>query len=263
MALLLVKEHLRRKSRSGLIIIVRNIPSSRKKIPRRIQKRQMEPSEKAQYGVLSSIEPTHTSGQGKTSTKSGNATTSGKVMRKPLPTMKGSRKVQCRCSTEKVYCVISSMTDGQKSVITNYGFGFFLRMKMPFIKSTLISYLIDRIDTEARMLTIHGNTYSLSRESFKAVMGLLDGGEEIIVYDDMENNPFWDEIVGAYGRIVLSELVIDLQKSKEADELFVIRFILLVIGTVLWPTSGVYVNTNYISLLSNVKRISKKNWASC
>ncbi|POO00521.1 Ulp1 protease family, C-terminal catalytic domain containing protein [Trema orientale] len=176
--------------------------------------------------------------------------------------MKGSRKVQCRCSTEKVCCVISSMTDEQKSVITNCGFGLFLRMKTPFIKSTLISYLIDRIDTEGRTLTIHGNTYSLTKESFEAVMGLLDGEEEIIVYDDMKNNPFRDEIVGADGRIVLSDLVIDLQKSKEADKLFVIRFLLLVIETVLWPTSGVYVNTNYVSLLSDVKRIPKKNWAS-
>ncbi|PON51820.1 hypothetical protein PanWU01x14_213900 [Parasponia andersonii] len=134
--------------------------------------RQMELSEKAQYGILPSTEPTPTFGQGKTSTKS------SKVTRKPLPTMKGSRNV-------------------------------------PFVKSTLISYLIDRIDTETRTLIIHGNIYSLTRESFEAVMGLLDGGEEMIVYDDMKNNPFKDEIVGANGRTILSDLVIDLQKSKK------------------------------------------------
>ncbi|PON61202.1 hypothetical protein PanWU01x14_147920 [Parasponia andersonii] len=99
MALLLVKEHLRRKSSSGLIIIVRIIPSLRKKVLGRMQKRQIEPSEKAQYSVLPSIEPTPTYGQGKTSTKF------GKVMRKPLPTMKGLRRFGVDAQQRK--CVVS------------------------------------------------------------------------------------------------------------------------------------------------------------
>ncbi|PON95059.1 Ulp1 protease family, C-terminal catalytic domain containing protein [Trema orientale] len=138
------------------------------------------------------------------------ATKSGKAIRKALPTTKRTRKVQYRSSAEKVCSVIASLTDEQKTA---------------------------------------GYAYLLTRESFEAVKGLLDGGEDIVMYDDIENNMFRDEIVEADGRILLSGLVLDLQNSKEADELFVIRFILLVIWTILCPTSGVHVNTNYVSLI--------------
>ncbi|PON95754.1 High mobility group box domain containing protein [Trema orientale] len=166
--------------------------------------RQMNASEKAKYGVLPSGEGIPTCDKGKAATKF------GKVIRKALPTIKGTRKVQCRCSVEEVCSVISSLTDEQKTTVTSCGFGLFLRMKAPFVKSSLIFYLIDRVDTKAKTLTIQGYAYSLTRESFKAVIGLLDGGKEIVVYDDMENNSFRDEIIRADGRILLSDLVLDL-----------------------------------------------------
>ncbi|PON36246.1 hypothetical protein PanWU01x14_330060, partial [Parasponia andersonii] len=126
--------------------------------------KQMNRSEKAKYGVLPSSEGILNCGEGKAATKS------RKVIREALPTMKEIRKVQCRDSAEKVYSVISSLINEQKTAITSCRFCLYLRMKAPFVKNSLILYLINRADTDARMLTIQGYTYSLTRESFEVVM---------------------------------------------------------------------------------------------
>ncbi|PON91428.1 hypothetical protein TorRG33x02_127110 [Trema orientale] len=130
--------------------------------------------------------------------------------RKRAVSMKDSRKVQCRCLGEKVCSVILTMNDEQKTAITKCGFRSFLCLRSPFMKSSLISYLTDRVDAKVKTLKIHKNTYLLNRETFESVMGLLDGGEEIITYDDMEVNPVRDEIVRADGRIVVTDLVVNL-----------------------------------------------------
>ncbi|PON46525.1 hypothetical protein TorRG33x02_325730, partial [Trema orientale] len=105
------------------------------------------------------------------------------------------------------------MNDEQKTALTKCGFVSFLHMKPPFVKSSLISYLIDKVDSEVRTLIIHENTYLLNRETFEFVMGFLDSGGEIIINDDRQ--------------IEVNDVVADLWKYKEADEMFVIWLVLL------------------------------------
>ncbi|PON48114.1 hypothetical protein TorRG33x02_321250 [Trema orientale] len=58
-------------------------------------------------------------------------------------------------------------------------------------------------------------------------MGLLDGGEEIITYNDMDVNLVRDEIVGADGRVIVIDLVDDLQKiPKKNWASFTIEFLM-------------------------------------
>ncbi|PON35389.1 hypothetical protein PanWU01x14_336810 [Parasponia andersonii] len=85
-------------------------------------------------------------------------------------------------------------------------------------------------------------------------MGLLDGGEEIFVYNNIEINPVRDEIVGPDGRIIVSDLVLDIQNLKEVDDIFVIRFILLIISTILWLTSAFWSGTNIRQLVHYSRR---------
>ena len=44
--------------------------------------------------------------------------------------------------------------------------------------------------------------------------------------------------------------------------MFVIQVVLLILGTMLVPTSGEFVNVDYISVLTDVRRICKRNWAT-
>ena len=157
---------------------------------------------------------------------------------------------------------LSTLTEAQKTVIRGCGFGAFLDMKSPVVRSTTLGYLIHNVDTETGSITFHGWTFKLTADLFELIMGVGDGGEEVAPYDDADVSPIREAILGGNFRIHVVNLVKQIKDSKDTDDLFVIRVVLLTLGTVLVPTSGEFVNQEYISVLLDVRKIGKRNWAS-
>ncbi|XP_073355630.1 uncharacterized protein [Aegilops tauschii subsp. strangulata] len=62
------------------------------------------------------------------------------------------------------------------------------------------------------------------------------------------------------GNIVIDDLIVDITKNKSADDDFLRRVVLVLLGTVLAPMSSKIVPKQYYALVDNVKRISKINW---
>ena len=107
-------------------------------------------------------------------------------------------------------------------------------------------------------------TFQLTTDLSELIMGLRDGGDEVVPHDDEEVSPIRDAMLGGGGelRIQVGDLIKKIKASKEADDIFVIPVVLLIQGTVPVPTSGANVNVKYVSVLSDVRRIYKRNWAS-
>ncbi|KAM3313944.1 hypothetical protein ACQJBY_033062 [Aegilops geniculata] len=62
------------------------------------------------------------------------------------------------------------------------------------------------------------------------------------------------------GNIVIDHLIVDITKNKSADDDFLRRVVLVLLGTVLAPMSSKTVPKQYYALVEDVKRISKINW---
>ncbi|XBI51690.1 hypothetical protein VPH35_034175 [Triticum aestivum] len=62
------------------------------------------------------------------------------------------------------------------------------------------------------------------------------------------------------GNIVIDDLIVDITKNKSADDNFLRRVVLVLLGTVLAPMSSKTVPKQYYALVDDVKRISKINW---
>ncbi|XBH73507.1 hypothetical protein VPH35_100594 [Triticum aestivum] len=62
------------------------------------------------------------------------------------------------------------------------------------------------------------------------------------------------------GNIVIDDLIVDITKNKSADDDFLRRVVLLLLGTVLAPMSSKTVPKQYYALVDDVKHISKINW---
>nr|XP_040258169.1 uncharacterized protein LOC120975593 [Aegilops tauschii subsp. strangulata] len=62
------------------------------------------------------------------------------------------------------------------------------------------------------------------------------------------------------GNIVIDDLIVDIIKNKSADDDFLRRVVLVLLGTVLAPMSSKTVPKQYYALVDDVKRISKINW---
>ena len=81
-------------------------------------------------------------------------------------------------------------------------------------------------------ISIHGKSFVLNKDSFEEIMGVYDGGEEIFLERQDENDSFVGALLGSNKCLVISQLCTDLDQDKDANELFVVRFILAVIGTI-------------------------------
>nr|XP_040251964.1 uncharacterized protein LOC109761141 [Aegilops tauschii subsp. strangulata] len=62
------------------------------------------------------------------------------------------------------------------------------------------------------------------------------------------------------GNIVIDDLIVDITKNKFANDDFLRRVVLVLLGTVLAPMSSKTVPKQYYALVDDVKRISKINW---
>ncbi|XP_073357791.1 uncharacterized protein [Aegilops tauschii subsp. strangulata] len=62
------------------------------------------------------------------------------------------------------------------------------------------------------------------------------------------------------GNIIIDDLIVDITKNKSADDDFLRRVVLVLLGTVLAPMSSKTVPKQYYALVDDVKRISKINW---
>ncbi|XP_073367781.1 uncharacterized protein [Aegilops tauschii subsp. strangulata] len=62
------------------------------------------------------------------------------------------------------------------------------------------------------------------------------------------------------GNIVIDDLIVDITKNKSANNDFLRRVVLVLLGTVLAPMSSKTVPKQYYALVDDVKHISKINW---
>ncbi|KAM6547181.1 hypothetical protein CsatB_018857 [Cannabis sativa] len=151
-------------------------------------------------------------------------------------------RVQCRCSPERLREIVIGLNEAQKKVISDIGFGSLLNPEIPSVRSSLIWYLYNHMDLEKFELVQHGVIYPFTIQSFKEIMKIEDGGEDINFEDYVDiDNKVRNEVCNLKKSIKCTDLVELITNSEEADVLFVARFMLVALGSFLVPTSETYI----------------------
>ena len=99
---------------------------------------------------------------------------------------RGGREFHNRCFSERVSKLVAKLTPKQKEVVSRVGFRVFLDMKHVVGNISLISFLVNQVDTRNNNLSIHGKTFALTKERFEEIMGVYDGEEEILLEGEDE-----------------------------------------------------------------------------
>lgn len=136
------------------------------------------------------------------------------------------------------------MSNKQRMTIKKCGFGSLIEMKEMVVKGKLIGYLIDNFDDTNKKLKINSSTYVINSTTFEKVIGIGDGGEPITLAKDDKFNPIRSVLLKEKSRLTVDDLVAQLVGTKTEDEMFIMRFVLLVLGTILCLTLGTHV-TNF------------------
>ncbi|KAM6566345.1 hypothetical protein CsatA_025473 [Cannabis sativa] len=174
----------------------------------------------------------------------------------------GDVQVSGRCSFERLGRIVPLLNEAQKEMVRNAGFSTFLREDAPYIDAKIVSWLIDHVDPTTSRLEIFGRTIQLSAKLFEDVMGIRDGGEPVATESERDLVEFDVLFKAKDYRYSLTLLENELRETSDSDYLFLIKFLLVCIGTVLLPKNGTEVSTSYMHSLVDIRSIKKKNWAT-
>ncbi|XP_071681044.1 uncharacterized protein [Lolium perenne] len=142
-------------------------------------------------------------------------------------------------------------------------------MMIPSVKmrTILIRFMLDVFDPATGTFEIGENNgvVSLGFVDVECLLGLVNEGfsaGEILTEEgeDVKHRIPPQFISKSTGNIVIDELIDDIIKSKLADDDFLRRVVLVLLGTVLAPMATKIVPHKFYALVEDVNRISKINW---
>lgn len=167
-----------------------------------------------------------------------------------------------RCSFERIGRILSVMSPDQKEVAAITGFGSLMRIDGPSTNSSLIQWLVKNVDTTDNKLCIYGKEFYINAAAFERVMNIKDGGTKIKMTGPLPKTDLVNAVVGKECSVCLRKLEKDLRESQDADDLFIARFSLACIGSILCPMAGNKVSASYMKVLHDVNSIALKDWAT-
>ncbi|BFG14658.1 hypothetical protein CerSpe_009320 [Prunus speciosa] len=159
----------------------------------------------------------------------------------------------------------STIEEEKRSTIIAIGFSTFSSVFCTHLHRPLCNFLIQMFNPDTSSIELHGNVFQISAADFGRVMGLKNTDEDVQL-----GGPIQDEHVrelvkiycGNDKRALVSDLAKKLEKCENANDDFKVRFMMLALGTLLYPTSSLSVSGNYLTPLRIPGKIESKNWAN-
>lgn len=171
-------------------------------------------------------------------------------------------EIEVTCSPSRFGNVISKLSEDQKEAIRELGFGCMLLMHPVKVRRLLCLWLAEAYDSQTRRFKIEDTFIPISLWDVHCLMGIPTTGQKIEI---MENKPnktlqslYMDPTKGA---ITLSYLAKCIEEKSVADEHFIRRFMLLMIGTILAPNAKNEVRPCFLNIIEDVSCIQTFNWA--
>ncbi|TXG64113.1 hypothetical protein EZV62_011107 [Acer yangbiense] len=165
-----------------------------------------------------------------------------------------------RCTPVRFSEIMSLLSDVQKDAVRELGFSNLLMLKCGRLRRDLCGWLVSKFDTKNLSIELHGKKFTLDPSGFSHIMGISDGGDIVDLHGDL--NDVWRSKFRITNRgIKLPQLEEQLKNIKTTDDDFKITFCLYLLGTILAPATGEYVDERYLNVLDDVQNIRGKNWA--
>ncbi|XP_052295491.1 uncharacterized protein LOC102615399 isoform X2 [Citrus sinensis] len=168
-----------------------------------------------------------------------------------------------RCRVASFSDVVSSFSSDQQAAVNETGLGSLLDLKCGRLRQELCAALIQQCDVGRQSIILHGKEYNLSPTVFATIMGVRDGGTRVDLNDQAVDITDLRVVYSSGPRgIHIAEVKKRLMNTSTSDDEFKILFSLFALGTILCPTSAIYINPLYLRALKDTNSIREKNWAS-
>ncbi|TXG53712.1 hypothetical protein EZV62_018968 [Acer yangbiense] len=162
--------------------------------------------------------------------------------------------------------IVKGLTTKQRECIEDMGFGVLLNINCLVFHLLLSEMLLKSIAPETKEIVLHGKSIPMRESDFEKVIGLPNGNQEVKC--DMGE---FDEtcirmknllIKRSKNAITLSSLMKKLKTMKDADDVFMISFVLFTICTLLCPPESSKIDQALFTQLKDPRLIRHKKWAT-
>ncbi|VVA36786.1 PREDICTED: unnamed product, partial [Prunus dulcis] len=169
-----------------------------------------------------------------------------------------------RCSPDRFHRTVEKLSNEKRLAIKAIGFGNVSSLSCTRLHRQLCHFLIQKFNPDTSSIELHGNVIRISADEFGRVMGLKNTGEDVQLDRPVEDEKV-KQLVKSFGgngkRVLVKGLAEQLEKCKNANEDFQVRFVMFALGTILCPTSSLSVTGKYLTFLTIPGKIETKNWA--
>jgi hypothetical protein len=171
------------------------------------------------------------------------------------------------CAVEKWCHFVKSMTPAQRAKIGETDLQCMLEIPPVKSRCLVIKFMTQKFDPKTEKFNVRKNDgeISLTGVDVECIYGLKNHGLDIsdIIYEEADDakNRIPDSFVSKKtGNLVIDDLIADVIKDKVADDDFIRKVVLVLIGTVLAPQNQKIVPKQYYALVEDVDRIKKLNF---
>ncbi|KAH9648992.1 PMD domain-containing protein [Citrus sinensis] len=168
-----------------------------------------------------------------------------------------------RCHVASFSDVVSSFSSDQQVAVNETDLGSLFDLKCGRLRQELCAALIQQCDVGRQSIILHGKEYNLSPTVFATIMGVRDGGTRVDLNDQAVDITDLRVVYSSGPRgIHIAKVKKRLMNTSTSDDEFKILFSLFALGTILCPTSAIYINQLYLRALKDTNSIRETNWAS-
>lgn len=160
---------------------------------------------------------------------------------------------------------VRAMSIKKVVAICDIGFGSIQMIGSPTLHPKVCQLMVEGLDPLNEVVNIHGQQHVISAKDFARIMGIKDGGSDIECSGKSDEdlvNRFKLRLGGGGDAITIATLREIVIERKEADNLFVMGFILYAMATLLCPVGDEQVESALLFALIDTCYINSQNWAT-
>ncbi|TVU02900.1 hypothetical protein EJB05_51580, partial [Eragrostis curvula] len=175
---------------------------------------------------------------------------------------KSSKPYFTHQSTKAFIFVVSNLTEDQRKLIHDVGFGHLLNLNCSSTPKSLVCWLIDHFDCSSKTLKLsNGFCFELNSFVVHKVFGLPHGGTKIELKPSEEASAIIKQDTNCLGDNPTIKEPMNLITPQLTVDSFVRIFLLFTLSTLLCPTSHRQESPRYFCPIIRVPEIKNYNWS--
>ena len=173
------------------------------------------------------------------------------------------------CSVEKWCLLVDHFSDAQRAALFYTGRSLHGMLQIPSVlmRTNLIRFLVEAYDSQKNKFILKQNLVeiTLTADDVYAIFGYENVGLDIMSILAEEGSQAMRRVPKHFlstktGNLVIDDLIAQIMGSDSSDEEFIQKAILVLIGTVIAPSSTRIIPKGYYALVEHVDRIPTLNW---